>query len=411
LRDAGLIPSEPVVSLAPAQVREETAQRRFRDAPSNEWILHEYADAPGIQRKTKTAYVGSVREFERVISPKSFLDASTEDARAFERRCLDACGHLRSTVFGEGGKATTTPRFTCNAGLFQLLGAPPPSCSRACPAWVKQKTGPLARLKALKHFYEFLTERRLVTENPFTRVAKARGKVRTNRTEPRKYAPSPGEVRELLAAARLVATPLEQAVVLAFAKWGRRPAHTLDLGAGELVGVATPSEQGAFADFSGVKERFESRAGDGATKLLGYLTSPIDNEFLSFLRGTYLPWRQERHGYAWNEGPLFPGHRRGGVLHEDVVANMLDHLMLALTRMGSEADRARWQAHLDRGSRTRITPGTFRHTFTTTLKKLGVEDGDIDILRGDVPRGTRYAYMHLDRADILRMYQFPELLS
>lgn len=410
LRDAGVLdaPLEPLVTIAR---KEETVQARLRDVPNNELILHDYAHAPGLVKKTRIAYVNSAREFERILAPKSFLDATHEDARKFERRCLDACGHLRSTVFGEGGKATNVQRFTCNAGVFRLLGAPPPTCSRECDKWKKQSTGPVARLKALKHFYEFLRKRRLVTENIFTDVVEDRGKVRSNTVVKKKYSPTPGEVRELISMARLIATPLEVCAIMALAKWGRRPAHTMDLMAEEIVGIITKSEEGAFADFSGVKERFDSRQGDGTTKLLGFLVSPIDAEFESFLRHDYFPWRQERYGYAWDEGPFLPGKLSSRPMHEEQIGEILDRLMRALVKTArTDADRARWKAHLE-DKKKRITAGTFRHYASTMWRQLGLEETDRDILRGDVPKATRATYEHITPRDICAMYRSDDLLA
>lgn len=412
LRDAGILdqpspPPEPLVTIAR---KEETTQSRLRDVPNNEWILHEYANAPGLVKKTRTAYVNTAREFERILSPKSFLDATHEDARKFERRCLDTCGHLRSTVFGEGGKATNHQRFTCTAGLFRLVGAPPPMCSRECEKWTKQETGPIARLKAAKHFYEFLRKRRLVTENIFTDIVEDRGKVRKNVVTKKKYSPTPGEVRELVSMGRLIGTPLDVCTVMSLAKWGRRPSHTLDLRASEIVGIITPNDEGAFADFSGVKERFDSREGDGTTKLLGFLISPIDAEFASFLRHDYFPWRQKHFGYAWDEGPFLPGIHSGRPMHEEQIGEILDRLMRALAKTGSAADRARWKAHLEDKKR-RITPGTFRHYASTTWRQLGLEEMDRDILRGDVPKATRATYEHITAKDICAMYRSPALLA
>lgn len=408
LRDHGLLDT-PTVTIIPRP--EGTAQARLAEVPTNERTLYDYENAPGMQRKTKRAYAASVREFERQIAPKNFLDATEEDARRFERACLDTCAHLKSTVFAEG-KAGGSTRFACKAGVFSWVGAPPRDmCNRDCSLWKKQETGPMARLKALKHFYGWLKSTRLVRANIFDEVSKSRGRVKRNVVVKKKYAPTTAEVRELLSEARRSESPLEAALLMALAKWGRRPAHTVDLHAADLVGIITPDpDLLPFADFTSVKERFESRPGDGATKLLGFLTSPIDAEFLAFLREEFLPWRQERWCFAWNEGPLFPGHRKGEPVSEEQVQEILDRLMRKLSARGSAADRERWRSHLE-DKRRRVTSGSFRHYASTTWRQMGLQEMDRDILRGDVPKATRATYEHIDERAICAIYKFPELLS
>lgn len=407
LRANGLIAGSP----ATISVAHAPRPRELTKAPTNEHMIYEFRLDKGVSKKTRTRYVGIVEEFERIILPKSFLDASQNDVREYERRLLDNCTNLRTSSLS-GGVRAPAPRSKCALGLFTFTPVKPASCCSSCPKFARQTSGPRSRLQGLKVFYDFLRERGLVQANPVDLILARHSRSLPQRSGRKKYAPSAGDVQLLVWAARQVSTPREVAIIMALAKWGRRPLHVAQLHAADLRGILTPDPEGhTFVDFQGVRERVAALNANPRTKLNENLLSVIDNELATYLRDVYMPYRQEKWGYAWNEGPLFPRLHRGDELDETLIQReVLDPALDLLSRRGTAAERAKWTAH-KKDKRVRITPGCFRHFFSTTLKQFGVQDLDIDIQRGDIIRGSKRSYIHIAIGDLVATYRMHALLA
>lgn len=385
---------------------------RTGETPTNERILHDYEHDVGLSREARAAYARVVREFQRLIEPQGFTRVTVADVLRFDRAMLSRCSHIQTTGLA-GKKKASVARVKCRKGLYGWRVMLAPECNPSCPLFALQRAGPANRLKALHHFYEFLLLRQLVRENPVGPVRRERARTTVTVAGPRKYAPTTEEAQDLLRAARATLTLRDVALLLSLMKWGRRPDHTLEVHAGELRGILPGDERAAVVDFAGVRDRVEQRNGNPRTKLRGNLVSPIDAEFLAFLRTEYLPWRQSRWGFAWNEGPLFPADRAQGAMRYDTLQRLvLDPAMRHLEATSASAeDRERWKQHRASDSKTRITPGCFRHFLSTTLHKFGVPDIDIDILRGDLVAGAKRHYIAIGDEDVHRAYKFPRLLD
>ncbi|MHB8603912.1 MAG: hypothetical protein ACYDCK_01550 [Thermoplasmatota archaeon] len=377
---------------------------QLRDVPTNELLLHEYAREPGLSLNSRRSYARTAALFERQIAPKSFLDASIDDVRAWERGLLDACKHHETTSLNGRGRAALE-RHKCVKGLFDWSLAPPTSCATSCPFFQRQREGPRGRLKGLRNFYAWLRDRGLIALNPVDGVARRHAKSLGKALGPLKYAPSVAEVRELLAAAARVGSPRDVAFLLLLAKTGRRPQHLLLVEAADLRGVMPGAPGPAWIDYRGVRARMEARNVGGHTKLQGNLIAPLDQESVAFLREIYLPWRQRQHGYAWTEGPLIPGDRTGDALRADAARGLA--LDPALDELA--AHNPAWRAHAAGGPEP-LTLGSFRHFFTTELETLGVSREDRMTLRGDVVPGALEAYRHLDAQKVCQKYRAPTLL-
>jgi len=380
--------------------------------PTNEGMLYEYARDVGLSKKTRTTYANSVVEFERTIAPKSFIDVTRSDVQRWVTDHLEHnCRHLEH-VGGQGRNRPGLLRFHCGKGVFPWTPAKPPSCAKSCPLFAPQKHGPVARLKALKHFMDFLIDRGLRTDNPVELVKrktmKARGPVRQFGN---KYGPPLDEAREIIRAVIITGTPRDVGVVLALAKWGRRPSHTLLVRERDLAHVERSGA--AWADFSWVKEEMERRNGNARTKLNGNLYSPIDAEFRMWLHYTYLPYRRQKWKWLTRDDALFPGDRSGEAYREDYIQHgILDPALEWLRdHAKTPAEREKWARRLDVDDATHITPGSWRHVFTMQQKLAGVENDDIDVLRGDTIRASRGAYMDWQPEQVCALNRMPALLS
>jgi len=386
------------------------------ERPSNEKILHDWQHERGVSKAVRVRYTNVAREFEEMLRPKSLLDASQSDVRRYEARLLLHCTHEKWTNFTP--TTEVVPRVKCMLGVFPLSPGLPAECGPSCALFERQSVGPRAKLSALKAFYDHLRERELVATNPVELVLRRHSKLAAVRSDDlKKYAPHVEEARAILWALKWCRSPRDVAIVMALAKWGRRPAHTLLLDADDLRGVLTPDPEGyAFADFTRVKKKVLAENGDGSTKLKGGLISPIDAEFLAYLREVYMPYRLAKWGFAWNEGALFPGDISGTSYHEKQVQSILDAAMRHLSKTrATAAERDAWKKRVEATDlRERITPGSWRHFFSTTLAAFGATDLHIDVLRGDRISGSKAHYMHVDRfyRDIVaQSYKMPALLS
>lgn len=377
-----------------------------RRVPHNEELLAEYRDVGGVSRETRGGYVRAVEEFERIISPKSFVDATVDDVLRFERALTNVCAHRKANYLAGRGKLTVVPKLQCQKGEYAWTLTPPDSCATSCPLFERQSNGPKARLGGLAHFYNWLLLRGLVTTNVVQPVQREHARAAPQREERGKYAPTTEEVRAIVRALTVVGTPRDVALILILAKTGRRPGHVTELGAEDLHldagGVS-------WVSFRGVRERVRRENGHTRTKLRGDLHSILDAELVAYLVDVYLPYRQARWGYAWNEGPLFPGTQSGEALNEKTIQRyVLDPALKHLETI----DAAKWRAHQD-DDEVRITPGVFRHWFTSQLKRAGVDNQDIDLLRGDKVPAARMNYMDLKPADLaqLGILRLPRLLG
>lgn len=378
--------------------------------PHNEALLYEYRNDTGVSKNTRRTRVSIAEDFERMIAPKSLLEVDAGDVRAYERRLTENCKSLNHTSL-KGSPGVV--RVRCGLGVYDWTTAKPPSCCAACPQFARQREGPAARLGHLKAFYDWLLERGLIQSNPVELVKRRHLKSRgPNKRAPKKYAPTLDEARELVAAARRVCSPFAVALLLCLIKWGRRSGHTVLLRACDLVNL---DEAGpAWVSFEHVKEVVEQRNESTWTKLNGNLYSPVDNELRVYLRDVYLPWREATWGYTpGDENALFPGEVSGKPLDDVLVqGHVLDPAMRELVkRARTPAERARWEAHLKPRSKTRISPGCWRHFFTTQQKLAGVENDDIDYLRGDIVAASRWHYMHLNEDDVRHIYRMPNVLA
>ena len=382
--------------------------------PNNDALLDEYRRDGGIARQTRQAYVKSVEEFEHTIAPKSFTSATIGDVQRYERQLVDACSNMQTTFLGLGrASVATVPRRRCAEGLYEWSVTTPAMCATSCPSFRRQTSGPRKRLQGLRHFYDWLQVRGLVSTNVVVPVMKRHAQTRGGADEgaPKKYAPTLAEVRALLRACVEVKTPRDVALLLTLAKTGRRHGHVCELAAEDVRGL---HEGPAYFRFNGVRERVLRKNVDGRTKLRGNLVAPIDTELAAYLRDVYLPWRQEKWGLAWTEGPLFPGMYGARkpfnpTLVQGLILNPLMHCLAETSTTTTEAEA--WRTHALAGHEERISPGCFRHFFTTQLKEMGVPDGDIDILRGDQVRGSKRHYMHLRPEGVCSMYRMENLLT
>jgi integrase len=388
----------PLIPLAPAS-------RRLTNPPSNELLLQQYSEDVGLSPGVRRAHVSAARELEHHVAPLSLLDVTQDEIRSYERLLLENCAHLQTRRV-DGPRAALVPTFCCMKGLFGKTVVKPESCASSCRLFQRQMTGPRARLGRLKHLYEWLRSRGLVDRNPVEFVLRRHSKTVPSTDGPAKYSPSQREARLMIGAAREVLTLRDVAVLLCFAKWGRRPDHTLFLEAQELRGVMLHEEGPAYASFAGVRDRVLSRNLGGGTKLKGNVVSPIDDELLAFLRDEYMPYRQTRWGFAWNEGPLFPGNQARGRFNYTMLQEFLfDPVMAHLAATApTERERDVWREHARKGSPTQITPGCFRHFFTTRLEEFGLPELDIDILRGDRVKGSKREYLHMTPEKVCAKY-------
>lgn len=379
----------------------------LKDPPTNELLLHEYERDATISRASTMDYLGSVRRLERAISPKSFLDVTTDDVRALERTLLERCKFL-----GFAPAQSTIPRVRCRQGLFPWSLEAPKGCGSACELFRRQESGPLAVLRGLKHFYGWLQERRLVTEDPVGPVLK---RLRATMPEPArgkaKYAPTVEEARELLRAVRATSDTAAVGLVLALLKWGRRPGHVVFFDASGLHLDGTAS----WGDFEHVRDRVLRRNKRGRSKLhadLATLIAPLDDEFRRFLTEELLPYRARRWRLDLNRGPLFPTPRGHSWHANNLQGKILDPAMRHLVATAPDAEtRARWERHLRVGSRERITPGCGRHFFTDRLLRNGVREDHAELMRGDDNGHAIRKYSHWGPADFAGLYRMDNLLS
>lgn len=418
LQDLGVIPRTTQTTFAATQPQVAIVETKTAPAsdgvviPHNEALFAEYLNEPGISKQTRARRVRIARDFEAKISPKSLLAATRADVLAFRSDLLENCKSLTYTpLLGRG--AVGAMRYQCRLGVYDWTHSKPKLCCNACPSFARQRAGPAAVLGHLKAFYDSLQDRGLVESNPVERVkAKhVKGLGPKNRA-PKKYSPTLDEARQLVNALTIVRTPRCVALALCLMKWGRRPGHTLLVRANDLVNLAAAGP--AWVSFEHVRDVVASRNDNDWTKLAGNLHSPIDNELRVYLRDVYLPWRQAEWGYEPNdENPLFPGSESGELLAgEQIQRDILDPAMEYLAAHASTADeRARWAQHATPKSPTRISPGVWRHFYTTQQKLAGVENDDIDYTRGDIAGAARWHYMHLTHEDVERIYRMPALLS
>lgn len=377
--------------------------------PNNDELLVQYAGEMRHSKETRATYVRAVAEFERGIHPRSFLDATTDDARAFETRLVTVCRHRKWNYLNGKTGVNHVPQHKCAKGEYDWTLTPPASCATTCPLFQRQTSGPNGKLKALSDFYGWLEYRGLSTTNIATPVRKHHARGLGPRTDRGKYAPRLDEVRSIIRALSSAMGPREVALVLVLAKTGRRPGHVVMLHARDVdvkSPVATVSFKSVLADV--LRENDSLRS-----KLCAGLVNVLDAETRAHLRDVYFPYRQKRWGYAWNEGPLFPGRNTGTTLSDaNVQPYILDVAMTWLRdNASSDEERAAWTDHLALESPRRITPGCFRHYFTTQAKKDGVQNDDIDLLRGDKIQASRAAYMDLHAEDLAPLYpNAPRLL-
>lgn len=417
LRELGLRPDDllpPPTAAAAVASRASTPYpsplaRPLLDPPHNELLVHDYEHDDGLAAGTRRRYVGAVRDLERHVSPKSLLDVTRDDVRAWERGLIDKCAHQRLTVLY--GRNVGAPRVTCAKGEYDWTHDAPATCNPACPIFQRQQSGPTGRLKAAKHFYDWARERGLRDDNPAEWVLKRHQRLRPHAAHTnRKHAPTVQDVREILRALHETGTPRDVLAVLLLAKWGRRPQHTLLVNVEDLRGLHD-AEGPCYADFTGARERTMNRNENTRTKLMGHLVAPIDLELRAYLLDAYLPWRARTH-YLDASGPLVTGALTAPRLSVNLLTTeVLDAAMNHLARNApSEAARRKWTAHADTQHPTRITPGSFRHFFTTVLEELGVSREERMTLRGDRLPGALEAYRHLDARRICAMYRMPDLL-
>lgn len=385
--------------------------QRLRNAPNNELLLHEYRQERGIAAGTLRRYGYSIQDFERKISPKSLLDATQDDVRAYERDLLDGCKHL-VTITVHGRERDQPHKWKCRAGQFPAAIAKPGSCCQSCPLFRPQTSGPAARLKGLKHFYDYARFRGLVLTNPVELVAKRHARSRARAPDgPRKYGPSVDDVRALIRAALDLGRIRDAAFILGLAKRGRRPWHESLVRAEDLRGVGTPW---SHVDFHAVRERVVRANRNEGSKLSGNLIAPVDAEHDAFLREVYLPHRQREWGYSWEEGVLYPRDHSEKPWDDNAIRQSIMDPLLRHLRDHAETpeEKAKWQMHHDASSRARITAGTMRHFMSTQLKLLGVPLDDRQRMRGDRVPGAHASYEHLEVKEICARYPrtYPLLL-
>lgn len=384
----------------------------LRNAPNNDRILFDFEEGLRVTDHTKRKYMAVAREFERHISPKSFLDVTQADVRGWERSLIEGCRYIHSTALYGRGKFGPL-RSSCKKGVFTKVLAKPDVCRSTCPMFARQLKGPQGRLGALKQFYTFLRDVGLVPSNPVEGVARQHTKSLGKRHALGKYVPTLRETRSILRVLKETGSPRDYTMVLALAKWGRRPEHILLLHSTDIIGLKEGDTTGELptADFTTVRDRMEHRNRGGHTKLQGNIWSPVDAELRDVLVNFYMPWRTRHFAYNWEEGPLFPEYQRGRYWTKGGIQFALDRTMRQLAeRADTDEERQLWESHLEPGP-LRITPGCFRQFFCTTLMELHVPEIHIDILRGDVIPGSKRNYIKLTRELVHGMYQMPRLIA
>lgn len=391
---------------------------RDEERPTVESALLKFAEDDAVTKKVRVSYARHVRAFQAWLGARregaTIYTAGVADVRDYLSTLKATCKYLK-TMTAAGRGRPPLPRVGCLRELFPwTTGTPPPFCARGtCEKWAPQSEGPSARLKAISSFYEFARFHGWVAQNSADVVLQRHEKKKGKSLRKKKYKPTLREVQEILAGAKEILSPRDVALLLCLAKWGRRALHVVLLHASDIHGFTRVDEDGAWADFSGVRDRLQERHDGGRTKLQGNTISPFDPEHEDYFRDVFLPYRQETWGYAWDEGPLFPGDVTHQPLRDDVVQRLLiDRVIEHLARTApSEADRERWLARLDKRSRTRWTTGSFRHFFTNHLEELGVPRDDVKELRGDRLPGAIEEYRDPTPATIAAKYRAFSVLN
>lgn len=411
--------AELLERLRTAGALNDPAQARFNIHPAlprvtmtDDEILRTYAEQPGLSRERREQHARVARDFHASLQGRSIITATKDDVRAYERLLLEQCRWKRVTPL-QGRYTMAAPRVRCDKGEYGWRTSPPATCCRACPLWERQRTGPLARLRAIADLYDHLHERDLVQSNPARLVAKKHAKsLGADPPGRKKYSPTLDDARRLIHASMVVGTPWHVATLLLLMKWGRRPGHTTLMHVEDLYHMREPPGR-AIADFSGVRERVLARNLDGYSKLQENLLSVVDRELHDYLTKQYLPYRSETWTLEPDTGPLLPATFADRHMHDlDIQRQVLDPAMQWLEKNSrTAAEREKWRNHRLPRSKTRISPGTWRYFFTRELTRAGVDSMRIDILRGDRTPGSKRSYLELEPETLHSWYKMPDLLS
>ncbi len=329
-----------------------------------------------LKERTREQYGSQIQLFLDAFGDILVTDLGVDDVRHYlDKYEAHGCTHFKPARLSnqQDRCAASCPLETCP--VLHAYGV----CVKQQP---REPGTTLHHLNALHHFFRFLKAQRQIPENPIPDIRREWQAENAHRMRPRAQRTySKLEVKAML---RAGLPPYVKFLFVLLLKTGLRISEALALRTDpDLLNV---SEGWLRVPCIG-----EKRCG-GQTPCTGTKNHfvVIDAE-LDFHLRKYLRWRKNQLKTIGDTTQLLVGPLTRTPSYNTVYRHWAKP---AMAKLGIQIE----------GTATQRVFHAFRHTFTTTIRSNGCDDGWTEVLRGCSPPGNLATYHHPSVEDIQRVY-------